>query len=60
MSSEISFAESSYLSWIWISVTLKDFDTLNYFLKTEMVGRIPETKLNFSEKIEEMEKSVLI
>ena len=40
--------------------TLKAFDTLNYFLKTEMVGRIPVTKLNFSEKIEEMEKSVLI
>lgn len=30
--------------------TLKSFDTLNYFLKTDMVGRIPVTKFNFEEQ----------
>ena len=30
--------------------TLKAFDTLNYFLKTNMVGRIPVTKYNFQEQ----------
>ena len=34
--------------------TLKAFDTLNYFLKTEMIGRIPVTKFNFEEQKEEM------
>ena len=32
--------------------TLKAFDTLNYFLKTEMIGRIPVTKFNFDEQKE--------
>ena len=32
--------------------TLKAFDTLNYFLKTEMIGRIPVTKFNFEEQKE--------
>lgn len=40
--------------------TLKAFDTLNYFLKTEMIGRFPVTKLNFEEQknkiIEAIEK----
>lgn len=39
--------------------TLKAFDTLNYFLKTEIIGRIPVTKFNFEEKKEEIEKSIL-
>ena len=30
--------------------TLNSFDTLNYFLKTDMVGRIPVTKFNFNEQ----------
>lgn len=30
--------------------TLRAFDTLNYFLKTSMVGRIGVTKLNFEEQ----------
>ena len=32
--------------------TLNSFDTLNYFLKTEMIGRIPVTKYNFEEQKE--------
>lgn len=32
--------------------TLKSFDILNYFLKTEMSGRIPVTKANFEEQKE--------
>jgi multimeric flavodoxin WrbA len=36
--------------------TLKSFDTLSYFLKTEMVGRIPVTKFNFEEQKEEIKK----
>ncbi|MBR3280523.1 MAG: flavodoxin family protein [Clostridia bacterium] len=32
--------------------TLKSFDTLNYFLKTKMAGRIPMTKFNFEEQKE--------
>ena len=32
--------------------TLKAFDTLNYFLGTEMYARIPVTKLNFENKKE--------
>ena len=27
--------------------TLNSFDTLNYFLKTNMIGRIPVTRFNF-------------
>ena len=38
--------------------TLKAFDTLNYFLKTEMVGRIPITKFNFEEQKEQISKSI--
>ncbi len=38
--------------------TLKSFDTLNHFLKTEMVGRIPVTKFNFEEQKEEIMKAV--
>ena len=32
--------------------TLKAFDILNYFLRTNMVGRIPVTKFNFEEQKE--------
>ena len=32
--------------------TLSAFDTLNHFLNTEMVGRIPVTKFNFEEQKE--------
>ena len=35
--------------------TLMAFDTLNYFLKTEMVGRIPVTRFNF-----EAQKEIII
>ena len=38
--------------------TLKAFDILNYFLKTEMVGRIPVTKFNFEEQKEEIQKAI--
>lgn len=38
--------------------TLKSFDTLNYFLKTEMVGRIPVTKNNFKDQKEIIKESV--
>lgn len=38
--------------------TLKEFDTLSYFLKTDMVGRIPVTKFNFEEQRKEIEKAV--
>lgn len=38
--------------------TLKAFDTLSYFLKTDMVGRIPVTKFNFEEQRKEIEKAV--
>ena len=38
--------------------TLNSFDTLNYFLKTTMVGRIPITKLNFNEQKEVIKVSV--
>ena len=34
--------------------TLKAFDTLSYFLKTKMVGRIPVTKSNFHEQKEKI------
>ena len=34
--------------------TLKAFDTLSYFLKTEMIGRIPITKFNFEEQKEKI------
>ncbi len=38
--------------------TLKAFDTLNYFLKTEMIGRIPVTKSNFDNQQEIINKSM--
>ena len=38
--------------------TLKAFDTLSYFLKTNMVGRIPVTKNNFEEQKEKIKQSV--
>ncbi len=30
--------------------TLKSFDVLNHFLRTNMIGRIPITKYNFEEQ----------
>lgn len=39
--------------------TLKAFDTLNYFLKTEMVGRIPVTKFNFEEQKEKILNAII-
>ena len=38
--------------------TLMAFDTLNYFLKTEMYARIPVTKANFEEKRESISKAM--
>lgn len=38
--------------------TLKAFDTLNYFLKTDMIGRIPVTKFNFEQQKEEIAKAI--
>lgn len=38
--------------------TLKSFDILNHFLKTEMVGRIPVTRFTFEEQKEEIEKAI--
>lgn len=38
--------------------TLKSFDTLNHFLETNMVGRIPVSKFNFEEQKEEIKKAV--
>lgn len=32
--------------------TLKSFDTLNYFLRTKMIGRIPVTKFDFDKQKE--------
>ena len=34
--------------------TLNSFDTLNYFLNTKMVGRIPVTRFNFEEQKEKI------
>ena len=34
--------------------TLMAFDTLNYFLRTKMIGRIPITKINFDQQKEEI------
>lgn len=36
--------------------TLQAFDRLNYFLKTDMYGRIPVTKNTFEEQKKEIEK----
>lgn len=38
--------------------TLKAFDTLNYFLKTIMIGRIPVTKFNFEEQKNEIKEII--
>ena len=38
--------------------TLMAFDTLNYFLKTEMYARIPVTKANFEEQKETISKAM--
>lgn len=39
--------------------TLKAFDTLNHFLETNIVGRIPVTKLNFNEQKKQIEDSII-
>ena len=38
--------------------TLKAFDTLNYFLKTDMIGRIPITKFNFEKQKIQIKNSI--
>ncbi len=38
--------------------TLKSFDTLSYFLRTKMVGRVPVTKFDFDKQKIEMENSI--
>ena len=38
--------------------TLKSFDTLNYFLKTNMVGRIPVTRFDFDKQKELIKEAV--
>lgn len=38
--------------------TLKSFDILDHFLKTEMVGRIPVTRFTFENQKEEIEKAI--
>jgi len=38
--------------------TLKAFDTLNYFLKTNMIGRIPITKFNFEKQKIQIKNSI--
>lgn len=38
--------------------TLKSFDILNHFLKTEMIGRIPVTKANFESQKEEIKRAI--
>lgn len=38
--------------------TLNSFDTLSYFLRTKMVGRIPVTKFNFYEQIDLIKESI--
>ena len=40
--------------------TLKAFDTLNYFLKTNMAGRIPVTKITFEKQKEEIKQTINI
>lgn len=39
--------------------TLQAFDRLNYFLKTQMCGRIPVTKANFEEQRELIKTAIL-
>ena len=38
--------------------TLKSFDILNHFLKTEMIGRIPATRFTFESQKVEIEKAI--
>ncbi len=38
--------------------TLKSFDILDHFLKTEMIGRIPITKFTFEKQKEEIGKAI--
>ncbi len=38
--------------------TLKSFDTLSYFLRVEMIGRIPVTKFDFNAQKEEIKDSI--
>jgi len=40
--------------------TLKSFDTLNYFLHTNMIGRIPVTKYNFNDQIKVIDSCINI
>ena len=38
--------------------TLNSFDTLNHFLRTEMIGRIPVTKFDFEERKLDIKKAI--
>ena len=38
--------------------TLKAFDTLNHFMKMDMIGRIPVTKFNFEEQKQEIRNCI--
>ncbi len=38
--------------------TLKSFDILDHFLKTELIGRIPITKFTFEKQKEEIGKAI--
>ena len=38
--------------------TLKSFDILNHFLKTNMIGRIPVTRINFETQKDEIIKAI--
>lgn len=38
--------------------TLQAFDTLNHFMKMDMIGRIPVTKFNYEEQKKEISKCI--
>ena len=38
--------------------TLQAFDTLNHFMKMDMIGRIPITKFNFEEQKQEIRNCI--
>jgi multimeric flavodoxin WrbA len=38
--------------------TLQSFDTLNHFIKMDMIGRIPVTKFNFEEQKQEISRCI--
>ena len=38
--------------------TLQAFDALNYFMKMDMIGRIPITKFNFEEQKQEIKNCI--